>query len=101
MNPIHRLRSALVFACLAALSPVPGHAADPMSDGTVQRLNLERGTITLQHGNIPSLQMPPMTMTFKLERPELAQGLKAGDAVKFSVIEKNRDYVVTKIEAAK
>ena len=37
--------------------------------------------ITLRHGPFRTLNMPGMTMAFPLARPDVAQGVKAGDTV--------------------
>lgn len=40
--------------------------------------------VTLSHTPVPALGWPAMTMTFKLDRPAQARGLKAGDRVGFA-----------------
>ena len=40
--------------------------------------------VTLDHEAVPALKWPAMEMAFQLVQPGLAQGLKAGDTVRFS-----------------
>ena len=70
---------------LAASSPAPmpanSQAALLESRGRVE--SLAAGSITLSHEAVPTINWPAMTMTFRLEPPSLAKGLKAGDQVSF------------------
>ena len=52
-----------------------------MASGEVRRIQPEQNTITLKHGAIRSISMPPMTMTFKVRDPALLD--QVGDKVQF------------------
>ena len=67
----------------------------PLTEGTVRKLDVPNGKITLRHGPIVNLDMPPMTMVFRVQPPELMNGIKAGDTVKFRVESINGTYTVT------
>ncbi|GMV46548.1 MAG: hypothetical protein AMXMBFR66_19460 [Pseudomonadota bacterium] len=58
------------------------------------------GMITLEHEPVPALKWPAMTMPFRLARPDLAQGLKAGERVRFRFRQQGDDAVLTAIERA-
>lgn len=73
-------------------------AAAPMSDAEVRRIDRDAGKVTLRHGPIPNLDMPPMTMVFVAKDKALLDGLKAGDKVRFRAVEDRGTYVVTTIE---
>ena len=73
----------------------------PLADGEVRKVDKDAGKITLKHGPIKSLDMPPMTMVFQVKDRALLDTVKAGDKVKFAAEEKAGAYVVTAIEAAK
>ena len=81
-----------------APSPAPTAAAAPMSDGMVRRIDPAAGKITLKHGPIVNLDMPPMTMVFRVQPPELLNKVKAGDTVKFRAEDIGGAYTVTAIE---
>lgn len=59
-------------------------AAPAQGVGVIKAINARAGIITIQHGPIPALKWPAMTMPFKIT-PALLQGLKSGQKVGFSV----------------
>ena len=76
-------------------------AATPMADGEVRKIDKEQGKVTLRHGPIPSLDMPGMTMVFKVKDLAMLDKVKAGDKVRFKAEEADGAIVVTALEAAK
>ena len=87
-------------AAAAGVPPRPG--VGHRAEGRVEAVDARTGTLTLQHGEVASLQWPPMTMPFKVANPGLLQGLQPGQAVRFEFVERQRgEYVVTAIEAVR
>jgi len=79
-----------------------GHGKAEAADGVVQKIDKGAGKITLKHGEIKSLGMPPMTMVFQVRDPALLDKVKVGDKVKFEAEQpKGGGYAVTSIEPAK
>jgi len=76
-------------------------AAVPTSDGEVRKVDKQQGKVTLKHGPISNLDMPAMTMVFKVADPKMLDSLKEGDKVKFAADKVNGAYTVTAIETAK
>ncbi len=76
-------------------------AAAPTSDGEVRKVDKEQGKLTLKHGPIANLDMPGMTMVFKVADRKLLDAVKAGDKVKFAADKVNGVLTVTAIEVAK
>lgn len=76
-------------------------AAAPTADGEVRKVDKEQGKVTLKHGPLTNLDMPAMTMVFKVLDPKMLDGIKEGDKVKFSADRVNGAITVTVIEAAK
>ena len=69
--------------------------------GTVESIDLKAGTLSLQHGPVPSLKWPAMTMEFAVANAALLTGLRAGQHVSFEFVERQPgEYVVTAINAA-
>ena len=66
------------------------------SEGRIDDLSPSEATLT--HGPFKTLGMPGMTMGFPLARPELAQGLKVGDRVRFAVRESDDGLVIERME---
>lgn len=73
-------------------------AAVPMSEGVVRKIDPAAGKITLKHGPLANLDMPPMTMVFKVQPPALLNKVKTGDTVKFRAENIGGAYTVTAIE---
>lgn len=73
-------------------------AAVLMTDGEVKKIDLDAGKITIKHGEIKHLEMPPMTMVFRVADPKTLDQVKAGDKVRFVVDKVDGQYTVTKIE---
>ena len=86
----------------AAHHPAAAPAASaPTSDGEVRKVDKEQGKVTLKHGPIANLDMPGMTMVFKVADPKMLDNRKPGDKVKFAASNKGGDITVTAIEMAK
>ncbi len=79
----------------------PTTAATPMADGEIRKVDKEQGKVTLKHGPIASIDMPPMTMVFKVADLKMLDTLKQGDKVKFAADKVNGTLTVTAIEVAK
>ncbi len=84
-----------------AHTPMAQASAAPLADGEVRKVDRDAGKITLKHGPIRSIDMPPMTMVFQVKDRALLDKVKAGDKVKFAAQESAGAYVVTAIEASK
>ena len=95
------------FACL-----VPGHYEAGMkgrivvglpgtattTDGEVRKVDVEAKKITLKHGAIANLDMPPMTMVFRVADAAMLGNLKPGDLVRFTADRVDGAITVTAIE---
>jgi Cu(I)/Ag(I) efflux system protein CusF len=79
----------------------PATSAAPESDGEVRKVDTEQGKVTLRHGPLANLEMPAMTMVFRVADPKLLDGLKEGDKVKFAAEKVNGAFTVTAIQIAK
>jgi len=74
--------------------------ATELAEGVVRRIDKAAGKITLRHGEIKHLDMPPMTMVFQVRDPALLDTVTAGAKVRFRVEQVGSAYVVTSIQAA-
>jgi Cu(I)/Ag(I) efflux system periplasmic protein CusF len=99
------IRSMLLRGCAVLLATgfvVSAFAQSTMSDGEVRKVDKSRGKITLKHGEIKNLDMPPMTMVFGVKDKALLDKVKAGDKVKFSADkDASGDLIVTAVQAQK
>jgi len=86
---------------LAAAVPALALADKHVSDAEVRKVDKAAGKITLKHGEIRNLDMPPMTMVFQVKDKAVLETVKQGDKVKFTAEKVNGAYTVTSIEPAK
>lgn len=96
MRNTSRLFTALASAVFSA--GVLAQAALPLVDGEVRKVDLSAQKITLKHGEIKNLDMPAMSMVFKVKDPALLDKVKAGDRVQFTAEDVNGALTVVSIE---
>lgn len=82
--------SALTWGALAQ--------ALPLAEGEVRRVDKAGGKISLKHGEIKNLDMPPMSMVFQVQDPALLNKVKVGDKVVFTAAQINGTYTVMSID---
>jgi Cu/Ag efflux protein CusF len=88
-------------ALIVAAASQAAIAASPMVDGEVKKVDKAAARVTLKHGEIKALEIPPMTMAYRVKDPALLEGLKPGDHVRFSVERVASQYTVVAIEPAR
>ena len=69
-------------------------------EGTVKKIDKAAGKLTIAHGPLESLGMPPMTMVFRAAEPGLLDQVKVGDKIRFAVEKVGGALTVTSLEAA-
>lgn len=85
----------------AAASPAPAAAPDQaLTEGVITRVDARSGKLTIRHGAITHLDMPPMTMVFGLQDAQQAAQFKPGDPVRFRVEDQAGALVITRIQPA-
>jgi Cu/Ag efflux protein CusF len=94
--PMKRLLSAAALAVLACGAAL----AQTLADGEVRKIDKAKGRITLKHGEIKHMDMPPMTMVFHVKDPKSLEALAVGDKVRFAVDKIDGQYTVTAISKA-
>lgn len=76
-------------------------AAAEMADGEVRKIDKGANKITIKHGAIKNLDMPPMTMVFQVKDPAMLDKAQKGDKVKFKAAMSGSAMVVTEIQVVK
>lgn len=100
------LSGATVLAQTPAASPAAAPAlstagdATPWSDAEITKWDPRTLRVTLRHGEIKNLEMPPMTMVFRVSEASVLSDLKPGDKVRFRAEQVNGAYHVKQIEKA-
>ena len=65
--------------------------------GLIQRIDKERGTVTIKHGPIQGLDMSAMTMSFPVKVEAMLAKLQPLQKVDFELRYDGKDYLITKI----
>lgn len=87
-----------VTVLLAALA---GRAqAQEWVDAEVRRIDKEGLRLTLKHGEIKSVDMPAMTMAFRVRDKALLEGLNVGDRVRVQVAREAGQFLVVALRRA-
>ena len=78
-----------------------GATATPgMADAEVRKIDQAAGKITLKHGEIKNLNMPPMTMVFGVRDKALLNRVAVGAKVRFTAVMDQGQMVVTDLQPA-
>ena len=92
----------------AASAPAHGahstHAAGMMEgqgEGEVRKIDRAGKKLTLKHGEISGMDMPPMTMVFAVKDAALLDRLKVGAPVRFKVQQSGATLLITELDAAR
>ncbi|NZD46182.1 copper-binding protein [Sphaerotilus sulfidivorans] len=93
--PLSRRLAALGLTAAALLLGPTAHAQS--TDAEVMKIDKAQQKITLRHGEIKNLDMPPMTMVFRAQDPAMLDAVKVGDKVKFDADKVGGQYTVTKL----
>jgi len=65
---------------------------------TIKNVDAKKGTVTLAHDPVGSLNWPAMTMSFKVEDKMLMKKLIDGKRVVVEFTKRGEDYVVTSVK---
>lgn len=90
---------------LLAWLPATGVAAEEtkpiVSVGTLNRLDVNTGTVNIGHEPVPALGWPATTMDFRVADVRQLKNLKSGDRVKFTLQPRGDQYLITDIRSAR
>jgi Cu/Ag efflux protein CusF len=73
----------------------------PLTEGVVKKVDAKSGEVVIQHGQLDSIGMPPMTMAFGVGDKAWLGKLKAGDKIRFAAEMKAGQAIVSRYELAK
>ena len=80
--------------------PTSAVGATIMATGVVKSIDKANGKVKLIHDPITALGWPKMTMFFRLKDVALAEQIKEGDAVQFSLEKASSGYVISGFKKA-
>lgn len=76
-------------------------ASAALTQGEVRRVDKAAGTVTIQHGAMPKLDMPPMTMPYRVKDKAVLEQLKPGDKIAFDADAVGGVFTVIRLEKVK
>lgn len=79
----------------AALAVTAFSASAQSVEAEVRKVDKAQGKLTLKHGEIKKLDMPPMTMVFRVRDPKMLDGLNVGDKIRIDADKLDGQYTVT------
>jgi Cu(I)/Ag(I) efflux system protein CusF len=71
-----------------------------MTEVEIRKVDKDASKLTIKHGEIKSLDMPPMTMAFQVKDAKMLDKVKVGDKVRFVAEKTASGHVVTEIQPA-
>ena len=89
----------LTLAAAAAFS-LALQAQTPSASGEITKLDTATKRVTVKHGEIKNLDMPPMTMVFRVADDKLLEGLSVGQRIGFTAERIKGQYTITSISKA-
>lgn len=71
-----------------------------LTDAEVKKVDAATGKLTLKHGALENVGMPPMTMAFKAKDAAMLEQVHAGDKVKVRIENVNGTLTIVKLVKA-
>ena len=72
-----------------------------MSSGQIKKIDKSTVKLTIEHGPLLNLNMPAMTMVFKVKDATMLESVKVGDKINFVAEKVNGSLTLTQLEASK
>jgi Cu/Ag efflux protein CusF len=88
----------LTLASALALGTAYGALAQEFTKGTVKKVDAKAKKVTLIHEELKSLDMPAMTMVFRVQDDAILEKLKEGANVEFVAERVNGKLTVTQVK---
>lgn len=82
-----------------AQSAAQASATAELVDGEVKKIDKDAGKMTLRHGELKNLNMPAMSMVFRVKDPAMLDQVKTGDKVKFAADRVNGAVTIVELKA--
>lgn len=115
MNPIHSIVAAAALGALALSMPAAfaqsAHGHDHMGmnaheapasvsgDGEVRKIDLESAKVTVKHEASQDMNMPGMTMVYRVQPASMLTKVKVGDKVRFRIATVDGKMTITQMQA--
>jgi Cu/Ag efflux protein CusF len=88
----------ITVAALFSLSAAFGAFAEEFTKGVVNKVDAKAKKVTIKHEDLKNLDMPAMTMVFRVEDSALLEKLKEGSNIEFVAERVNGKLTVTELK---
>jgi Cu(I)/Ag(I) efflux system periplasmic protein CusF len=92
MTLIRNVSLAVLLACSA------GAMATELADGEIRKVDKDAAKLTITHGELKNMDMPPMTMVFRVRDKAMLEQVAVGDKVRIAVEKIDGALTVTALE---
>ncbi|MEI3854867.1 MULTISPECIES: copper-binding protein [Ensifer] len=97
MKTIGTLFAALALAVSAVTFALPAQAAE-FTKGVVKKIDTKAKKVTIDHEDLKNLDMPAMTMVFRVGDDAMLAKLKEGASIEFVADRVNGKLTVTEVK---
>lgn len=101
MNTFSKLAIGVALALSAASASFATEAPVPMSDGEITKVDKDAGKLTIRHGELKNLGMPPMTMVFRTKNAAMVDQTAVGGKVRFVAEKVGGALTIVQLETVK
>lgn len=88
-------------AATPAASAPAQSAQTALTEGEIKKINKDTGKLTIKHGELKNLGMPPMTMVFRVKDTAMLDQVKPGDKINFVADKIEGQFTVKQLEVQK
>ena len=68
------------------------------ASGKVTKVDQAKGSVTIAHGPVATMNWPSMTMSFKVKDKTMLDKVQNGQQVDFSFVESGKEHTITEIK---
>jgi len=86
---------------LAAMLGTTAVGATEMAEGEIRKVDRDAAKLTIRHGELKQLEMPAMTMVFRVKDKAMLEQVATGDKVRFSAERVDGALTVTALDRVK
>jgi len=93
-----KILKIIAMSAAIVITSTVGVLAEEFVKGKVKKVDTKKGKVSIIHEEIPSLEMPAMTMVFRTATEEMLEKLEPGQEIEFIPERVNGKLTVTKIK---
>ncbi|MFK0166454.1 copper-binding protein [Rhizobium sp. NPDC090279] len=90
--------AGITLAAILAIGAATGVHAEEFTKGVINKIDAKTNKVTIKHEELKNLDMPAMTMVFRVEDPAIRAKLKEGAAIEFVAERVNGKLTVTQMK---